>query len=167
MTKQQLITVFIMMIITSALVSAGTVFGGIWYLKQQSAQQEQPSSDWLANSPLAFLSDTPQSPKAPSFHSLDKVVLSVKGKNQNHFLMLEIAVETRHPERIANIGDYMPVVRNSLIKLFSDKTYEDLQQDGAIEHLQNEVKLTILNAFEKTDILRDIDDVLLTKYVVQ
>ncbi|EEX31793.1 flagellar biosynthesis protein FliL [Vibrio coralliilyticus ATCC BAA-450] len=81
--------------------------------------------------------------------------------------MLEVAIETRRPERIQNIDDYMPIVRNSLLKLFSDKTYEDLHQDGAVNLLQNQVKQTVLLAFEKTDILRDIDDVLLTKYVVQ
>ena len=84
-----------------------------------------------------------------------------------NFVMLGLAVETRRPQRITNINDYMPVVRNALLKLFSDKTYEDLRQDGAIEQLQNEIKQTVLLAFQKTDIVRDIDDVLLTKYVVQ
>ncbi|MGU3845653.1 flagellar basal body-associated FliL family protein, partial [Vibrio diabolicus] len=40
-------------------------------------------------------------------------------------------------------------------------------QAGAIDILQNEVKQTLLLAFAKTDIVREIDDVLLTKYVVQ
>ena len=81
--------------------------------------------------------------------------------------MLEVAVETRRPERIKDIDDYMPVVRNSLLKLFADKSFDDLQREGAIDDLQNEVKQTLLMAFAKTDIVRDIDDVLLTKYVVQ
>ncbi len=164
MTKQQLITMFFMMLIVSALVSAGVVFGGMWYLKTAHSQD---NSDWIAESPLSFLTSVRDTPKPPSFHSLDKVVLSVKGKDQNHFLMLEIAVETRHPERIDNIKDYMPVVSNSMIRLFSNKTYEDLQQNGVIENLQQEVKTAVLSSLEKTDILRDIDDVLLTKYVVQ
>ncbi|MDW1853997.1 flagellar basal body-associated protein FliL, partial [Vibrio sp. Vb0888] len=71
------------------------------------------------------------------------------------------------PERIKDIDNYMPMVQNSLLKLFSDKTFDELQQTGAIDILQNEVKQTLLVAFAKTDIVRDIDDVLLTKYVVQ
>lgn len=35
MTKQQMIAMFIAMIITSALVSAATIMGGIWYLVSQ------------------------------------------------------------------------------------------------------------------------------------
>ncbi|MCV5746315.1 flagellar basal body-associated FliL family protein, partial [Escherichia coli] len=65
------------------------------------------------------------------------------------------------------IDEYMPMVQNSLLKLFSDKTFDQLQQAGAIDILQDEVKQTLLLAFAKTDIVREIDDVLLTKYVVQ
>ena len=165
MTKKQQIAVFAAMILTSALVSAATVFGGIWLVKQSHEQANADS--WVEDSPLAFLTDDPDQAFQPSFHPLEKVVLSIKGKRQSHFVMLGLAVETRRPQRITNINDYMPVVRNALLKLFSDKTYEDLRQDGAIEQLQNEIKQTVLLAFQKTDIVRDIDDVLLTKYVVQ
>lgn len=165
MTKKQLTLIFIIMLVASILVSAATVFGGLWYMKQSSSNQS--AEEWLSDTPLSFLTEDNSAEKAPSYHSLEKVVLSVKGKQQNHFLMLELAVETRNPEKIANINDYMPVVENSLIKLFSDKTYEDLQADGAVDHLQREVKQTILTAFDKTPIIRNIDDVLLTKYVVQ
>ncbi|EGA65709.1 flagellar basal body-associated FliL family protein [Vibrio brasiliensis] len=165
MTKQQLIAIFFAMIITSALVSAATVVGGLWFLKQSGSETE--SKDLFADSPLAFLTQPPAPSRTPSFHELDKIVLSVKGKRQTHFVMLEVAVETRRPERIESIDDYMPIVRNSLLKLFSDKTYDDLRQDGAVNQLQNQVKQTVLLALENTDIVAEIDDVLLTKYVVQ
>lgn len=165
MTKQQLIAIFFAMIITSALVSAATVVGGIWYLKQSDSQTD--NNDLFANSPLSFLTQPPAAALTPSFHELDKIVLSVKGKRQTHFVMLEVAIETRHPERIEAIDAYMPVVRNSLLKLFSDKTYDDLRQDGAVNQLQNQVKQTVLLALENTTIVSEIDDVLLTKYVVQ
>ncbi|NMV28211.1 flagellar basal body-associated FliL family protein, partial [Vibrio parahaemolyticus] len=116
---------------------------------------------------LSFLVTEQPTSKGPSFHPLDKVVLTVKGKKQTHFVMLELAIETRRPERIKEIDEYMPMVQNSLLKLFSDKTFDQLQQAGAIDILQDEVKQTLLLAFAKTDIVREIDDVLLTKYVVQ
>ncbi|UFN72075.1 flagellar basal body-associated FliL family protein [Vibrio alginolyticus] len=166
MTKQQMIALFIAMIITSALVSAATIMGGIWYLNKH-AQESPDSGSLIDDSPLSFLVTEEPTSKGPSFHPLDKVVLTVKGKKQTHFVMLEIAIETRRPERIKDIDEYMPMVQNSLLKLFSDKTFDELQQAGAIDILQNEVKQTLLLAFAKTDIVREIDDVLLTKYVVQ
>ncbi|NNN58498.1 flagellar basal body-associated FliL family protein [Vibrio sp. 1-2 (7-a)] len=166
MTKQQMIALFIAMIITSALVSAATIMGGIWYLNKH-AQESPDSGSLIDDSPLSFLVTEEPTSKGPSFHPLDKVVLTVKGKKQTHFVMLELAIETRRPERIKDIDEYMPMIQNSLLKLFSDKTFDELQQAGAIDILQNEVKQTLLLAFAKTDIVREIDDVLLTKYVVQ
>ncbi|EGR0197746.1 flagellar basal body-associated FliL family protein [Vibrio alginolyticus] len=166
MTKQQMIALFIAMIITSALVSAVTIMGGIWYLNKHS-QESPDSGSLIEDSPLSFLVTEQPTSKGPSFHPLDKVVLTVKGKKQTHFVMLELAIETRRPERIKEIDEYMPMVQNSLLKLFSDKTFDQLQQAGAIDILQDEVKQTLLLAFAKTDIVREIDDVLLTKYVVQ
>ncbi len=167
MPKKQLLALVLSVVITSALVSAGTLVGGMWMLSQSSKSEE--NSRWLDETPLAFLTEKKQPAKdtKPSFHSLEKVVLSVKGKKQSHFVMLEVAIETRQPERVRAIDSYMPVVRNSLLKLFSDKTYETLSEHGAVNQLQEEVKQSILLAFADTDIVRDIDDILLTKYVVQ
>lgn len=81
--------------------------------------------------------------------------------------MLELAIETRRLERIQQIDSYMPMIQNEMLKLFSDKTFDELQQTGAIDVLQGEVKETLLKAFEKTNLVHDIEDVLLTKYVVQ
>ncbi|MDF2152606.1 flagellar basal body-associated FliL family protein [Vibrio sp. CAU 1672] len=165
MTKPQMIAMFFAMIITSALVSAGTLAGGIWWLTKSGDALS------LENSPLAFLSKQPvkaaEPDITPSFHPLDKLVLTIKGKKQTHFVMLELAIETRNPEQIQEIDNYMPMIQNSMLKLFSDKTFDELQQPGAINILQNEVKATLLQTFDKTAIVRNIDDVLLTKYVVQ
>ena len=139
MTKQQMIALFIAMIITSALVSAATIMGGIWYLNKH-AQESPDSGSLIDDSPLSFLVTEEPTSKGPSFHPLDKVVLTVKGKKQTHFVMLELAIETRRPERIKDIDEYMPMVQSSLLKLFSDKTFDELQQAGAIDILQNEVK---------------------------
>ncbi|NMV06301.1 flagellar basal body-associated FliL family protein, partial [Vibrio parahaemolyticus] len=127
---------FIAMIITSALVSAATIMGGIWYLNKH-AQESPDSGSLIEDSPLSFLVTEQPTSKGPSFHPLDKVVLTVKGKKQTHFVMLELAIETRRPERIKEIDEYMPMVQNSLLKLFSDKTFDQLQQAGAIDILQN------------------------------
>ncbi len=167
MPKKQLITIFISMIITSALVSAGTLAGGFWWLTH-SGKHEKPKA-LFEGTPLGFLTENKQETEEirPSFHSLEKVVLTVKGKKQSHFVMLEVAIETKNLERIRAIDGYMPVIRNSLLRLFSDKTYENLREEGAVNQLQEEVKQSILLAFADTDLVRDIDDVLLTKYVVQ
>lgn len=167
MSKKQLLAVVISVVITSVVVSAGTFIGGLWFLTHSNKGED--NTGWLEGTPLAFLTEEKQEVRnaRPSFHSLEKVVLTVKGKKQSHFVMLEVAIETRNPERIQAIDNYMPVIRNSLLKLFSDKTYEALREHGTVSHLQEEVKESLLLAFADNDIVRDIDDVLLTKYVLQ
>lgn len=163
MTKPQMIAMFFAMILTSTLVAAATLAGGVWWVAKSSNILN------LENSPIAFLSTKPEEEveQGPSFHPIEKLVLTVKGKKQTHFVMLELAIETRQPERIKVVDNYMPLIQNSLLKLFSDKSFDQLQQPGAIENLQTEVKNTLLQTFAETPMIRDIDDILMTKYVVQ
>ncbi|NLS13720.1 flagellar basal body-associated FliL family protein [Vibrio sp. SM6] len=169
MTKKQLVGFTAIVLLCSALISVGTMMAGVWYLKQT---QQTPSNvdanqaSWFDVSAL-FGSKSNEQHTGPHFHPLEKVVLSIKGDKQTHFVMLELAVETRSPERIESLDNYMPKVQNALLRLFADKHYRQLQQQGAVEELQQEVKNTLLGVFERTTFANDIDDVLLTKYVVQ
>ncbi|GAL25095.1 hypothetical protein JCM19239_5922 [Vibrio variabilis] len=54
-----------------------------------------------------------------------------------------------------------------MLNLFSQKRYEDLHGAEALEQLQQEVKASVLTAYADTQLKRDIDDVLLTKFVIQ
>ncbi|MDO6705495.1 flagellar basal body-associated protein FliL [Photobacterium sp. 1_MG-2023] len=156
-THRNLVLIIIIMLITSILVAAASVGGTLWYVKSYHGEGG-------GNLRLPF--SQPQNID-PIFHPLEKLVLSVKGERQTHFIMMELALETRRPEAIEGIDNYMPVVRNSLLKLFSNKTYEQLQNDRTIDELQDEVKSTLLEAFDKTRYAHAIDNVLLTKYVIQ
>ncbi|AUI88576.1 flagellar protein [Vibrio azureus] len=164
MTKKQMILLFISMIITITLVSVAAVTGSIWYL----TQKEDPFTIEEGTDRFShFFNKEEPASKEPRFHTLDKVVVSIKGEKRSHFVMLELAIETRRPEQIKNIDHYLPVVQNSMIKLFSQKNLDELQQAGAIDSLQKEIKQTLLDTFAKNDLVRNIDDVLVTKFVVQ
>ena len=106
MTKKQMIVLFALMVFTSFIVSATTIIGGVWYLKHTS----QNTSEFWSQSPLSFLSQEKTTVIPPTFHELDKVVLSVKVKRQPHFFMLEIAIETRRPARIHTIYHFIPLL---------------------------------------------------------
>ena len=164
MTKKQMILLFISMIITITLVSFAVVTGSIWYLTQQ---KNLLNIDEGASQLSQFFDKEELASKEPRFHTLDKIIVSIKGEKRSHFVMLELAIETRRPEQMKNIDHYLPVVQNAMIKVFSQKSLDELQQADAIEYLQAEAKQTLLETFAKTDLVRDIDDVLVTKFVVQ
>lgn len=158
MNKKYLVSLFAACITTSALVSAAAVYGTMWYFNSQPT---------VSASEFSLFNSEPKRSADPTFHALDNVIVSVRGKKQTHFVMLELALETRHPERLEFARDYMPKVRHAMLNLFSQKRYEDLHGAEALEQLQQEVKASVLTAYADTQLKRDIDDVLLTKFVIQ
>ena len=92
MTKKSYTLMFFTMLLTSVIVSAGTFTGAVWYMKNHNSFD---LSEMVGS--LSFQEETRS--EQSSFHSLDKLVLSVKGQRQTHFVMLELAVETHQPER--------------------------------------------------------------------
>ena len=81
--------------------------------------------------------------------------------------MMEIAIENNDPEKMKEIDNYMPVIRNTLLKMFSEKTYEQLQEESDIDKLQKELKSTLLQELSEQSFVSNIKNVLLTKYVIQ
>ncbi len=164
-------------IIFGSLLSSALTLGGVYFLLEHnknvpdnttasSADQiNQIKADKASFLSAFFSSETPV--QKPVFHTLEKVVLSVKDDEHTHFVVLGIAIETRSPDIIGEIDAYMPVVKNSLYSLFSTKHYEDLKKEGAFKFIQEEVKNQLITAFKDTEFTTHIDDVLLTKFVVQ
>ena len=147
MSKKKLFMIVLIMIGLSIFVSVLSIYGTL-QLKQ---------SQWFSSS----------NTNAPSYHSLDKVIISVKGKRQTHYVMMEIAIENNDPEKMKEIDNYMPVIRNTLLKMFSEKTYEQLQEESDIDKLQKELKSTLLQELSEQSFVSNIKNVLLTKYVIQ
>ncbi len=171
-------------ILVTSLFSSALTIGGVWYLLQ-TFPQYAPQSSGIQNtnnqphidknqtntnfSLSSFFSEENDSnqPKSPQFHTLEKLVFSVKGKRQNHLVMVRVALQTHNPELVSDIDNYMPIVQNELFKLFSEKKREDVEKSGAFSEIQQEIKDTLLTRFSHTTFVDHIDDVLLTKLVVQ
>ena len=114
-----------------------------------------------------FKTDENKVASKASYHNLEKFVLSIKGKRQTHYVMLEMAIKTYHQDKIKAIDEYMPVIRNALLKLFHHKNYEQLYGENNVDTLQKEVHQTLIIAFGDDEITQYIDAVLFTKYVIQ
>ncbi|WP_318443615.1 flagellar basal body-associated FliL family protein [Photobacterium leiognathi] len=161
MANKKTFSNLLIILLISIIVAVVTFSTTLWYSQQNTSTPN--IGTWFTK----VFQSGPEATAQPVFHPLDKVVVSVKGERQTHFVMLELAVQTHYPERIKQIDNYMPLVRNALLKMFSKKRYEELQNQQTIEQLQQEVKQTLTDAFANTTIARDIDDVLFTKYVIQ
>ena len=140
-----------------SLATAGLVFAALHY--------HQP---WKVDSnlqlPKAELTAQAQGPI--DYYPIDKQVISIKGeRNRSHILMLEITIASRQAEKMEFLEASMPLIKNALLFQFGDLSYEDLVNNHNVTSLQGLVKDAVVRA--AGDKQKVIDDVFLTKYIIQ
>lgn len=109
--------------------------------------------------------------KKPLFKPLDKFVISIDGANpqdSRHYLMLELSLVTHDTTQIDSFNDYMPIIRNTLVQYFSQRNDQQLSEElRHINTLENALKEQLLNTLQNYGVHPNLDEVLITKYVVQ
>ncbi|ELR67088.1 Flagellar biosynthesis protein FliL [Photobacterium marinum] len=132
--------------------------GGWWYFQQQAKQVEAPVPEALP--PAALV-------KKPVFLPLTKFVVSIPGDDRLHYLMLELSIMSYNQEQLDLVEEYRPVVRNGIITLLSELHYNDLTQPGVMEPLQVALRERVQKVMNDMASSNGIDQVLITKMVVQ
>lgn len=133
--------------------------GGWWYLQQQKAVAvETAAAQALPATALV---------KKPVFLPLKKFVMSVKGDDRLHYLMLELSIMSYSEDQLKVLEDYMPVIRNAVITQVSGKDYEYLSAQSVIPTLQTELKDHLGKVMNEMNSSNGIDRILITKMVIQ
>ncbi|MCL1096252.1 flagellar basal body-associated FliL family protein [Shewanella kaireitica] len=101
------------------------------------------------------------------FYPLDKFVISVPGDDYPHYLLLEMAFKSRSKNVETTIKQADPVIRNSLMKMFSKKHFNELNDAQQFESLQKEAHLLLTNVLAENEFSIELDDVLFTRMVIQ
>lgn len=101
------------------------------------------------------------------FYPLDKFVISVPGDDYPHYLLLEMAFKSRSKNVETTIKQADPVIRNSLMKMFSKKHFNELNDAQQFETLQKEAHLLLTNVLAENEFSIELDDVLFTRMVIQ
>ena len=110
----------------------------------------------------------PEVSKKPLFKPLEKFVISIDGDNSRHYLMLEMTLVTHSASQLENYDELMPVIRNSLVQYFSQRNESQLTEElRHIEHLQAELQERLISTLHNYGFQPALDEVLITKYVVQ
>lgn len=133
--------------------------GGWWYFQQQAKHVEAEVIP-EAVPPAALV-------KKPVFLPLDKFVVSISGEDRLHYLMLELSIMSYSQEQLDLVEEYLPVVRNAIISLLSEQHYNDLAQPGVIKPLQVALREKVQTVMNDMASSNGIDQVLITKMVIQ
>lgn len=102
------------------------------------------------------------------FHPLGKFVISIPGDDVQHYMMMELALVSHDPRVPKESDELEPVIRNALMQYFSNRQYDQVRKDiQNIEPLQQALKGKILETVKRYGYQLSLDEVLLTKVVVQ
>ena len=119
------------LILSLLVLVGGAAAGGAWYAGLL------PGSQPAAEESGAGRPDR----RAPIYHTLDSgLVVNFRndGRARARYLQVGIEVMSRDPGAIAALQTHNAVIRNNLIMLFSDKSFEELSSREGKENLQRE-----------------------------
>ena len=101
------------------------------------------------------------------FYPLDRFVISVPGDKFPHYLLLELALKSRSANVTSTLSEADPLVRNSLMKMFSRKHFDQLNDSNQLEALQLEALALLSDVLKENKYEIELDEVLFTRMVIQ
>ena len=95
------------------------------------------------------------------------MIVNYQARGRQRFLQAEITVMAREDDVIEAVELHMPMIRNSLILLFSGQVYAELQTEEGRELLRQLALLELQEIMEKELGKPGIEKILFTNLVMQ
>jgi flagellar FliL protein len=105
--------------------------------------------------------------KAALYYAIDPpLVVNFEDGSVVRFLQITMEIMAHDPKAIESVQKSVPLIRNNLLLLMSNRNYQSLMSREGKEKLRQEA-LTEVRAVQKKEGGADIDDLLFTSFVVQ
>jgi flagellar FliL protein len=105
--------------------------------------------------------------KAPIYYAVDPpLVVNFEDGSVVRFLQISMEIMARDQKAIDSVQKNIPLIRNNLLLLMSNRNYESMVSREGKEKLRAEA-LAEVRAVQKKEGGPDVDDVLFTSFVVQ
>jgi flagellar FliL protein len=105
--------------------------------------------------------------KAAVYYAIDPpLVVNFEDGSAVRFLQITMEVMAHDPKAIESVQKNIPLIRNNLLLLMSNRNYQTMMSREGKEKLRQEA-LTEIRAVQKKEGGQDIDDLLFTSFVVQ
>ncbi|WP_440875213.1 flagellar basal body-associated FliL family protein [Thalassotalea sp. PLHSN55] len=118
-----------------------------------------------------LLTDTPQATEvnqAPKYLSLEKFVISVESDTVIYYMMIEMSLVTSSDKNLTDLNYYLPAIRNAVVKNLSQRDFDSMRvylKD--LTSLQTQLHADVKASLAQYDVAEAIDNVLITKLVIQ
>ena len=139
----------------AALAVAGVLAGGWWvYGANQDAQAGQMVQS--------------EADERPLYYDLQPLVVNIaSGAGRNRYLRIRPALEVRRSGHYDLLPEYEPLIRNTLLSLYSQTRPHELLEDQGFDHLRESSLATLQETLEEETGKRMLSGVLFTEYVIQ
>ena len=145
-------------IIVALLVLISSTAGAFWI--------GTSSGDWKLAELFASEPEVEPVPVA-KFYPLEKFVISIPGDKYPHYMLLEMSLKSHNPNMKTVLLESDPLIRNAMMKMFSRKTFEQLNHLDQLDSLQSEALILMVKVLSDNKLPSDIDEVLFTRMVIQ
>ncbi len=133
-----------------------------------SNKSESKKDEAVAATNSDELGDAANGKKPAIFYSIKPVFVVNLNSERVKFLQIGVDVMTRSQIVVAKITDNLPIIKNELITLFSNKSYDEVKTLDGREALRREALKVIKEVLEKeTGSSAGVEDVLFTGFVMQ
>lgn len=97
----------------------------------------------------------------------DKFVVNIAGTNRDRVAQIAVSLMTRSPEADKAVEALLPLIRSSLVELFSVQKAEDLMHAEGKEKLREAAQKRVETVFKENKSEVKIDKVLFSDFVMQ
>ena len=145
-------------IIVAVLVLISSTAGAFWVGSN--------NADWTLTKLFASEPEVEPVP-VPKYYPLEKFVISIPGDKYPHYMLLEMSLKSRNPGMQTVLVDSDALLRNAMMKMFSRKTFAELNSLDQLDSLQSEALILMIKVLSDNQLPSDIDEVLFTRMVIQ
>jgi flagellar protein FliL len=156
------------MIAVAALVAAGTGGGVYWFTTKSSDDVAAEEEDTKGGKAKTKAKE--EKPKGPAIYvEFDPpFVVNFEAKGMTRFLQVTIQVMTRDPTTAELVKQHDPVIRNDLLLLFSNQTYDTISTREGKEKLRAEALQVVATALDAEGASgKSVEQLYFTSFVMQ
>lgn len=105
--------------------------------------------------------------RAPIFSELEPFTVILYGETRNRILYISITLRLENQFAQKQISEYMPEVRDRILKVLSIQKQEQIQTSRGREQLADDIKASLTKPYNEQLAGPKVIDVLFTAFVVQ
>ncbi|MDD2466590.1 MAG: flagellar basal body-associated FliL family protein [Desulfobulbus sp.] len=137
--------------------------GGYYFLILKPKQEELKRKQIEESKAAALIKPVPEDAEIGPMVEIKEFVVNIIGEDTAHYVKASLSLELDKPETQEEVNKRMPQIRDAILLLIGNKTFEELQDLQGKNQVKAELKSKI-NAFLKTG---KVKNVYLTDFVVQ